>query len=787
MAGSLHTKASYWIGQGIFDDLRSFDAFEARVNQIPEEKDRGDAFEIFIEGYLATQTITQCVKHWVVGDIPLSLRERYKLPRDPTGIDGIYEVHDGSQVAYQVKYRQNHRLTFSEVAEFLGITEQFSDRVIFTNAAKLSDKAIIRTRWVNAEAFRALSPEAFKSIEAWLKTKPSPIVKAKPDPSYQVQALADIKAALAKGDRATAVMACGTGKTLVALWAAEQEAPKTVLVLVPSLTLLQQTLLEWSQQTSWGSSFSYLCVCSDPTVKLKDDGLNTDTSEVGFRVDTDPAIVRRFLQRPTNDIKVVFSTYQSSPVVGEGARGLPPFDLAIFDEAHKTIGRGDSALRYAISDENIRIKKRLFLTATPRHIDIRHRDKEGEFRVYSMDDEAVYGPRAHTLSFGKAAEKGIICRYKVIISLIDKEMVDDFTRKQGITLVERDEVGARWMANLIAVQQAIERVEAKKIISFHSRVRLAQEFASKEPRGIAYHLTDYDVRHVNGEQSSGDRGDIIREFAGAPKALLSNARCLTEGINIPAVDMVAFVDPRQSRIDITQAVGRAMRKPRGPTTKTVGYVVVPVFAGMEENDSLESAIKSEKFEAVVDVLNSLQEHDDELVDIIREIKQRKGEGEPFNPRRLFEKVEVIGPRVDLDRLTASIGIEIADCIGRNWDEMLGRLVAYKSRQGDCNVPASHSDRKLFHWVGAQRQFYKNNQLSTIRKAKLDEVGFIWDARAALWEEGFAHLSAYKAREGHCRVPNAHVENGFRLGRWVDYTNAPTQTKSIQTVGGDCRS
>jgi hypothetical protein len=192
--------------------------------------------------------------------------------------------------------------------------------VILTNAAKLSDKAIIRTRWVNAEAFRALSPEAFKTIEAWLKTKPLPIVKAKPDTSYQVQALADIRAALAKGDRATAVMACGTGKTLVALWAAEQEAPKTVLVLVPSLTLLQQTLLEWSQQTSWGRAFSYLCVCSDPTVKLKDDGLNTDTSEIGFRVDTDPAIVRHFLKRQTSDIKVIFSTYQSSPVVGEGAR-----------------------------------------------------------------------------------------------------------------------------------------------------------------------------------------------------------------------------------------------------------------------------------------------------------------------------------------------------------------------------------------------------------------------------------------------------------------------------------
>ena len=212
MVSALHPKASYWIRQGIFDEFWSFEEFEARVNKIFEEKDRGDIFEIFVEGYLATQTITQCVKHWVVGNIPLSLRERYGLPRDVTGIDGIYEGHDGSHVAYQVKYRQKQQLTFAEVAPFLGITEQFSDRVIFTNAARLSDKAATRTRWISAEVFRTLSPEALSSIEAWLKTKPSPIVRLTPDPSYQTQALADIEGALSKHHNATVVMACGTGK-----------------------------------------------------------------------------------------------------------------------------------------------------------------------------------------------------------------------------------------------------------------------------------------------------------------------------------------------------------------------------------------------------------------------------------------------------------------------------------------------------------------------------------------------------------------------------------------------
>jgi superfamily II DNA or RNA helicase len=707
------------------------------------------------------------------------LRERYKLPSDATGIDGLYETHDGSHVAYQVKYRQKQQLTFAEVAPFLAITEQFSDRVIFTNAERLSGKAATRTRWVSAEVFRAMSLDALRSIEAWLKAKPLPIVRLTPDPSYQSQALADIKGALSKHHSATVVMACGTGKTLVALWAAEQETPKTVLVLVPSLTLLQQTLREWSEQTNWGSSFSYVCVCSDPTVGLKDDAINPDKSEFEFRIDTDPAIVRRFLERQTTDIKVVFSTYQSSPVVGEGARGLSPFDIAIFDEAHKTIGLAGSAFGYALSDENIRIRKRLFLTATPRHIDIRHRDKEGEFRVYSMDDEAVYGPRAHTLSFRAAAQKGTICRYKVIISLIDKEMVDDFTRRRGITLVEHDEVSARWMANLIAVQQAIEKVNATKIITFHSRVRLAQEFATNQPRGIAYHLRDYDVRHVNGEQSSGERADIIRSFADTQKALLTNARCLTEGVNIPAVDMVAFIDPRQSRVDITQAVGRAMRKPRGQTTKTFGYVVVPVFSGMGEQDSLEGAIKSERFDAVVDVLNALQEHDEEVVDIIREIRERKGAGEVFNPRRLAEKIEVIGPRVDLDLLKASIGVEIADKIGSTWDEWFGLLLRFNAREGHCKVPRPHIEGgfKLGGWVGNQR--VNKDKIPFERRQRLDAIGFAWDARESEWEEGFGALRTFQVREGHCNVPAAHREGMLRLGRWVNHLRVIGDTISAE--------
>ena len=160
--------------------------------------------------------------------------------------------------------------------------------MIFTNASSLSDKAAVRTRWYSGEVFNALKPTHFGQIEGWLKKKPAPLVRAVPDPSYQTQVLTDIVATLKDNTRATVVMACGTGKTLVALSATEQAKPKTVLVLLPSLMLLQQTLREWSLHTSWGSRFSYLCVCSDKTVGLRNDSINIDKTDVGFKVDTDP-------------------------------------------------------------------------------------------------------------------------------------------------------------------------------------------------------------------------------------------------------------------------------------------------------------------------------------------------------------------------------------------------------------------------------------------------------------------------------------------------------------------
>jgi superfamily II DNA or RNA helicase len=757
------------IRRGLYDDLYSFAELEKRIGDLGAENSKivGDALEVFVESYLATIQKMQAETVWLVGQVPSDIRQQLNLPSDTKGIDGVFRTRTGVLVPYQVKFRsQRAYLTYTEVAPFLGVTERAADRIIFTNSNELAPDVKNRDamRTVRGIDFDDLTEDDFKAISEWLRDQPTAIPKPIARP-YQVEALAKISETFAKSDRAHVVMASGTGKTLLALWAAERMEPKTVLVLVPSLTLLQQTLDEWSRHNNWHSGFTYLCVCCDPTVTSRDetDPVQLNAMDIDFRVDTNPDEVRRFIETDTPGTKIVFSTYQSSPVVSDGVRGLTPFDIAIFDEAHKTTGPRGGLFAHSLSEANIKIRKRLFLTATPRHYDIGHRNREGDFRVVSMDNEMIYGPRAYTLSFGEAARQGIICNYRVVISVVDGQEINDFVLKHGITLVEGDLIGARWVANQIAVERAVEQTGSSRIITFHSRVSSAREFGADTARGINRYLPEFAVFHVNGSQKSSERKQFIRGFREANQALITNARCLTEGIDVPAVDMVAFIDPRHSRIDIAQATGRAMRKSRG-SDKAIGYVVIPLFLDRKGGETLEQALERSDFIDVANVLNAMQEQDEDLVQIVREMQEARGRRDVFDPCRLSDKIEVLGPSIDLSTLRINIFAEILTMIGVSWDEMFGRLKLFCEKHGHCQVPRDYEDRKLSKWVQHQRNFANNGSLANSRKERLDAIGFNWCPYDEQWEEMWSKLSRFKEQHGHCRVSSRNVDR--ELARWV---------------------
>ncbi|HIF07356.1 MAG TPA: DEAD/DEAH box helicase, partial [Gemmatimonadetes bacterium] len=571
-----HPKAQRYLAAGLFRKLSNFAELEARISALETKQERGDAFEVFVEAFLATQSISQAKHVWAT-NIPPTVRKKLNLPKGDEGADGAYETDQGEWVAYQAKFRSGRAsLSWGELSTFFGLTDEADQRVLLTNSNRVAATAKARSRF---HAFRGrdleqLEEADFKRIVTWLKGGEVKHKPLKPFPHNRA-ALKNIKKHIGDHDRGRVIMACGTGKTLVALWAAEQAGAKKILVLVPSLSLLQQTLEVWARSHQWGEQFRYLAVCSDTTVTRGVDAISLTPQDLSFRVSTDAAEVNRFLKSPGKAVKVIFSTYQSSEVVAEGNGRASPFDMGIFDEAHKTAGREGTKFSFALKDENLRIKKRLFFTATPRHYNISKKNKEGEASlVYSMDEEATYGPVFHRLSFAKAAEAGVICKYKVLISVVDSETVNDYMLKHGEVLVAEDLIRARQVATQIALDEAVKKSGAQRIITFHSRVDAAKSFASAEAEGVGTHLPGFSTFHVNGKQRSDERSDQIKMFRDADKGLITNARCLTEGIDVPAVDMVAFIAPKKSRVDIVQAVGRAMRMDKDRPEKETGYILV---------------------------------------------------------------------------------------------------------------------------------------------------------------------------------------------------------------------
>ena len=788
---SKHKEAPLFVRRKFFDGLKSFQDFEARTEVLSNTKEVGDAFEILVEAYLHLNPVLKAKDVWLVGDVPSRIRTRLNLPADTKGIDGVFEDTDGNLIPYQAKYRTDKNiLSYTEVSSFLGVTEEsLKDRVIFTNARELAADITKRKglRSVRASQFHGLKEDDFSWINAWLGDKKSDFEQFSPS-THQKEAVEKITAELEQASRTTAVMACGTGKTLVALWAAEAMEPKTVLVLVPSLALLSQTLPDWCKQSKWGDRFRYLCVCSDGSVdqSAKNDDYALNQSDLEFTVTTEAKQVEDFLAKNRTGVNVIFSTYQSAEVVAAGLKGAQ-VDFAVFDEAHKTTGPKEGLFAFGLSDKNILIKKRLFLTATPRHYDLRKRDKDGDFITVSMSDENVYGKVSYRLSFSAAVAAEIIVPYKVIISVSLNKDLDDEVLRTGSTLVRRNEIQAKWVANQIALKRAIKKTSASKIITFHSRVKLAEEFASNDAQGFSEHVKGFSVFHVNGGQSAASRKVTLEDFKSAQRGLITNARCLTEGVDVPSVDMVAFVDPRKSKIDIAQAAGRAMRQSKA-TNKQLGYIVVPLFIEQKKGETESEALARSGFDEVAMVLGAMLENDDDLVDLIREMKEAKGRGDKFNPKSLHEKIEVIGPAIDLDELRRSIDVEIVDRLGMGWDEWYGLLQRFYKREGHCFVSRGYEldGLNLGDWVNnvrAGRVHATPDQLK-----RLNSIGFCWDPRSEKWEQGFAALEMFHKREGHCRVAALHLENGRKLGVWVVAQRSmkdrltPDQLKKLESLG-----
>ncbi len=595
----------------------------------PDEHRRGREFERICKWFLEHDPQYRLLikRVWLWDDWP------GRWGRDK-GIDLIAEGFDDKLWAVQSKaYALTHSVTKNDVDRFLSESSRKSIayRLLITTAAELGLNAreVIHAQ---EKGVGCLLFSDLKNRELNWPASPDKLVAPQPPPHKprpdQVRAIADVVRGFRRHDRGQLIRACGTGKTLIGLRVAEAMKPQRTLVLVPSLSLVSQLLSDWSKDSL--QPFRFLPVCSDQTVG-GEDHLLAHVSELGVPPTTQPAEIAAFLRGTGR--RVVFSTYQSVPTVALAFQQhqLKPFDLVIADEAHRCAGVKEGPFATVLDARKIRARKRLFMTATPRIASEASKTRADSLglELDSMDDHAVFGPVFHELKFSDAIRLKLLTDYRVEIVGVDDPLYRQYAEEGAFVTVDGETItDARTLASHIAVAKAIQKYDLRRIITFHGRVSRAREFADQFPQFLRWMpRRDQPSGQIWTEMISGDMAsskrdailDRLREVQPPARGIVTNARCLSEGIDVRALDGVAFIDPKESQVDIIQAVGRAIRKAEH---KRHGVIILPVYISSAEDD--DQVLEDSSFKQVWRVLKALRSHDDQLASELDNLRANLG-------------------------------------------------------------------------------------------------------------------------------------------------------------------
>lgn len=667
------------------------------------ERDKGDRFEKLMKAYLLTKPEyrAQVSDVWLWSDFPE--KSQFGTGGKDTGIDLVCKTYDSEYWAVQCKcYQKNKKVDLGTVSTFI-TTSQFPFDV------KGEKKNFAHRIWIDTtlDGFNSEAQNAIDKLHVarlgLIDLQNDSVDWEKLDAGLYGDKAASIKYELKehqqkaydctlkyfeKHERGKLIMACGTGKTFTSLRIAEGLATDShlVLFLVPSIALLSQTLKEWSAQCK--QNIYPICICSDAKAsKANDDTISnlvlpatTDTNKV----------YSQFLNFKRRQAKeggtiVVFSTYQSIDVISEVQKEINTkychpeldsgsqmqkqaqhekepfiFDLIVCDEAHRTTGytvRGqdDSAFVKVHSDENIKAKKRLYMTATPKLYDTntQSKAKDTETTLWSMDDAEIYGEEIYRIGFGEAVEKKLLSDYKVVVLTLDETSVDPKIQQLILEQKTSDdkEIKADDAIKLIGCINVLSKrtnyltdkelftdedpepmksavafcsnIENSKYLrdSFNVCQKAYYENMSEEDRAD---LVVVQADHVDGSMGSSIREeklDWLKKADSGKKEcrILNNVRCLSEGVDVPSLDAILFLSSRNSEVDVVQSVGRVMRRAEG---KKYGYIIIPVIVP-QNVDANEILDRSDDFKIVWTVLKALRAHDDRFNATVNKLELNK--------------------------------------------------------------------------------------------------------------------------------------------------------------------
>ena len=621
-------------------------------------KFKGDVFEELTYVLLKTlpQYKTKVKDVWNINNIPLGISDILELPSTDEGIDLIVETIRGDYWSIQCKFRSdiNQTITYDDLATFSHLSFVKSKKISLGLVFHTSERPIRKKNLLkkisefNLYDFNSLQEDDWVRVLQYLNNKKIEYIKRSPR-DYQETAISCIFQSLSNNPRTKLSMPCGTGKSLVAIWSAQKLDSRTIIVAVPSLALIKQTMKDWlNEYLSITSSIDWLCICSDESVgDVSNDDILSDMYELGIPTTTDTKEIANFLSYK-NDYKIIFCTYQSSRKLSNVASSINfNFDLLIADEAHKTAGMDDGLFATLLFNNNIEVNKRLFMTATERVY------KGSSDNVLSMDNRDIYGNTAYKLSFKEAIDREIICDYKIITYVVNsnstKELIED-NRYLQIRDLNDKIASTNLMVSVNAMHDAIGKGHINHAITFHSSIQKARLFKTLSDELATHTKTNISNYHISSKVNASKRSRIIEEFKSSQKSIITNARCLTEGVDIPSVDCVAFIDPKHSMVDIVQASGRAMRKFPG---KKHGYIMIPI--SITDDEELDSKINISAYKTIGKVIAVLSSQDERLVDEIKDIKSGKiSEGKIINIES-----NLINPlKINIDEIKNAITSEI---------------------------------------------------------------------------------------------------------------------------------
>lgn len=640
-----------------------------------DKRGRGDAFEKLTRAYLSNEPSLELSN--------VSLWQDFSYEMD-TGIDLTADSPNG-KVAIQCKFWKegSRALNYDDLKTFINevlLTDEYKqailvdttgielDSLLETKLEALKNKKLfIRITLDDLRTSRVDLVHHFKTGEVrWHDKKhPRPYQQAGIDKGIEH---------FLQSNRGKMVMACGTGKTFVALRIAEGFVGKggNVLFFVPSLALMSQTIEKWEEDGEFLGTPVPVCSCEDiardsnKQLAISDDSdtLLADLNRKEFiHATTNPEqLAKNFAHFQKNDkLNVVFCTYHSSKQIKEAQEkfNLPEFDLIVCDEAHKTTGIIKERRFTLVHDqESIQGKKRLYMTATPRIIEGDVDDGD----VYSMSNEKIFGKEFWFYGFTTAIEDGWLKQYKIVVlgineRAIPEDVLEDIDEADG-------ELDLENFDRIIGCQKAVcEEVGIKRVLAFHQRIKNSSRFAEKFEKwvnsyNVKYPEDDYDkvsvqVEHLDGSDSISRRNNLVNwlkaDFPDGECRMVSNARVFIEGVDVPALNAIIFVQPKSAHVDVIQSIGRVLRPPFGRQVKDsdneedkTGLVFIPIVAadGEDPNTAL---IMNRRYEAIVKVLCELALNDDLLLEKLKADDLLKylqvGKGSKRDPEETTDEAE----------------------------------------------------------------------------------------------------------------------------------------------------